>query len=203
MATRRAETSSDSRKMLLDAASDLFAERGYQQTTFTDLVERTGISRGSISWHFGNKEGLVAAVLDYRCDEVLDSLASIEEMSPGDIRTLLEEQVRNGTMLRLNQLLLGLYVEALKPDSPIRDKFVSLHERIRASLRSWADQAVRLPDGMNADDLSVLLLGAGLGIILQWMITPDKVNSDSAIRALEIALRQFTDHAGEGSEQLD
>src|SRR5882757_2991717 len=131
MATRRAETSRESRIMLLDAASDLFAEKGYQQSTFTDLVDRTGISRGSIAWHFGNKEGLLTAVLDYRCDDVLETLASVEDMSAYEIRSLIDEQVSNGTLLRLNQLLLGLYVEALKPESPIRTKFVNLHDRIR------------------------------------------------------------------------
>jgi TetR/AcrR family transcriptional regulator, acrAB operon repressor len=200
MATRRAETSRESRIRLLDAASDLFAERGYQQTTFADLVDRTGISRGSIAWHFGNKEGLLTAVLDYRCDEALDALASIEELPPREVRTFLEEQVGNGTLLRLNQLLLGLYVEALKPESPIRGKFVNLHERIRTSLRSWANQAVELPDGIDAEDVAVLLFGAGLGIILQWMIVPEKVNSDSAVRALQIVLRQFSDGAGKHSE---
>jgi len=203
MATRRAETSRESRIMLLDAASDLFAEKGYQQSTFTDLVDRTGISRGSIAWHFGNKEGLLTAVLDYRCDDVLETLASVEDMSASEIRSLIDEQVSNGTLLRLNQLLLGLYVEALKPESPIRTKFVNLHDRIRASLRHWAEQAVELPDGINSDDLAVLLFGAGLGIILQWMLAPDKVDGDSAVRALQIALRQMSGGAVEDDKPSD
>ncbi|WP_280213329.1 TetR/AcrR family transcriptional regulator, partial [Nocardia cyriacigeorgica] len=64
MADRRAETTRESRRLLIEAAAGLFVEKGYQQTTFADVAARSGVSRGSIPWHFGNKEGLLAAVLD-------------------------------------------------------------------------------------------------------------------------------------------
>lgn len=64
MTTRREQTSQESRELILAAAADLFAAKGYRQTTFADVAERSGISRGSIPWHFGSKEGLLLAVLE-------------------------------------------------------------------------------------------------------------------------------------------
>ena len=71
MATRREHTSTESRELILTAAAELFAAKGYRQTTFADVAERSGISRGSIPWHFGSKEGLLLAVLERSVDLVL------------------------------------------------------------------------------------------------------------------------------------
>jgi AcrR family transcriptional regulator len=62
--TRRAQTSHESRELILAAAAELFAGKGYRQTTFVYAAMRSGISRGSIPWHFGSKEGLLLAVLE-------------------------------------------------------------------------------------------------------------------------------------------
>jgi len=62
--TRRAQTSHESRELILAAAAELFAGKGYRQTTFVYVAMRSGISRGSIPWHFGSKQGLLLAVLE-------------------------------------------------------------------------------------------------------------------------------------------
>src|SRR5215210_270701 len=55
--------SARSRRALVDAATTLFAERGYRDTSVQAIGERAGVSRGSIFWHFGSKEGLLWAVV--------------------------------------------------------------------------------------------------------------------------------------------
>src|SRR2546423_1737224 len=58
------EQSARSRKALVEAATTLFAERGYGETSVQAIGERAGVSRGSIFWHFGSKEGLLWAVVE-------------------------------------------------------------------------------------------------------------------------------------------
>ena len=48
----------------LDQAMHLFWERGYEATSMQDLVDRTGVHRGSLYATFGNKEKIFLAVLD-------------------------------------------------------------------------------------------------------------------------------------------
>ncbi|TMF15032.1 MAG: TetR/AcrR family transcriptional regulator [Chloroflexi bacterium] len=54
--TRRGETS---RAAILNAALDLFQERGYEATTMRSIAERTGVSLGSSYHYFPSKEHLV------------------------------------------------------------------------------------------------------------------------------------------------
>ena len=61
--SRKREQSQQSRERLIDAATRLFAERGYRDASVQAIGEEAGISRGSIFWHFGSKEGLLWAVV--------------------------------------------------------------------------------------------------------------------------------------------
>ena len=50
------------RRVLLDAAREVFTERGYSQASIADVVERAGSSVGSLYHHFGGKSELFLAL---------------------------------------------------------------------------------------------------------------------------------------------
>lgn len=53
-----------SRSALLEAAEDLFAERGFDATSLGDVAKRAGLSRGTPNYFFGSKDQLYEAVLE-------------------------------------------------------------------------------------------------------------------------------------------
>ncbi|MEV0296231.1 TetR/AcrR family transcriptional regulator [Nocardia sp. NPDC050710] len=183
MADRRAETTRESRNMLIVAATALFVEKGYQQTTFADVAERSGISRGSIPWHFGNKDGLLVAVLDHASEALLegsDDADSTRAPRPDDFVV----QTKRSSMVRTSLLFVALYVEAVDPQSPIHDRYVALHDRLRDAAKRWINAFVRLPDAVTADDLAVILVGAAIGIHLQAAMAPERIRMDHAVDKL-------------------
>ncbi|MCP2287547.1 TetR family transcriptional regulator [Nocardia amikacinitolerans] len=194
MADRRAETTRESRRMLIDAASALFVEKGYQQTTFADVAQRSGISRGSIPWHFGNKEGLLAAVLDQASETLLEASDRADAADSSRAFDLVA-QAKRATMARTSLLFVTLYVEAVKPTSPIHDKYVALHERLRQSTTRWIERFARLPETMTADDLATVLVGAAIGIHVQSAMTPDRIDIDRAIDQLGELLKPYVAEA--------
>jgi AcrR family transcriptional regulator len=52
------------RDRLITTATRLFAERGYDRTSVEMVLQESGVSRGSLYYHFGNKEALFEAVLE-------------------------------------------------------------------------------------------------------------------------------------------
>ncbi|MCC6498269.1 MAG: TetR/AcrR family transcriptional regulator [Propionibacteriaceae bacterium] len=57
-------TPTDSATRILDAASELFAERGYQATTTRLIAERAGVNEVTMFRAFGNKQGVLRAIAD-------------------------------------------------------------------------------------------------------------------------------------------
>jgi TetR/AcrR family transcriptional regulator, repressor for neighboring sulfatase len=60
---------------VLSSAADLFAERGPAATSIRDIAVRSHVNHGLIHRHFGTKDRLVGAVLDYLGGHLADLLA--------------------------------------------------------------------------------------------------------------------------------
>lgn len=67
------------RRALVEAARSLFIERGFERTTLADVVDRAGGSLSTLYKLFGNKGGLLAAVVQERVRSNEDMLAQIAE----------------------------------------------------------------------------------------------------------------------------
>ena len=63
----------------MDAAEDLFAERGYSATSLGDVADRVGIRSPSLYNHFRNKEALYSEVLDRLLREFARPLEELQE----------------------------------------------------------------------------------------------------------------------------
>ena len=59
--SRKAEKSEITRRALIGAARDLFAERGYACVSTEEIVQRAGVTRGALYHHFLGKEELFKA----------------------------------------------------------------------------------------------------------------------------------------------
>lgn len=59
------------RESLLEAAIELFAERGVDGASVAEITRRAGVAQGLVSYHFGGKEQLIAAVMDRWFETVL------------------------------------------------------------------------------------------------------------------------------------
>lgn len=57
--------SEQTRQRILNAACELFGARGFEGTGLRDVETASGVNRGLIAYHFGNKEDLWKAVVDF------------------------------------------------------------------------------------------------------------------------------------------
>ncbi len=188
MATRRAQTSRESRQLLIRAATELFAERGFRQTTFADIANRSGISRGSIPWHFGNKDGLLQAVIEELTVNMADLDSAAHDLADGLDRV--RDQVRQPTM----RLLITLVAEAVEPGSPVHAFYAQLHDTIRKWVAGWVAES-DIPTGTSRADFVAVVVGAIIGLHQQWRVAPESVDLDRcfvALKAMSISGRDAT-----------
>jgi AcrR family transcriptional regulator len=64
MAKRRIDTMEQNRVKLIAAAREAFAEKGYSAASMDELTAKASLTRGALYHNFGDKRGLLAAVVD-------------------------------------------------------------------------------------------------------------------------------------------
>lgn len=55
------------RRQILEVATELFAERGFQGTTTHEIADRAGVNEALVFRHFPRKQDLYWAVIDFKC----------------------------------------------------------------------------------------------------------------------------------------
>ena len=66
------------RLKLIEAAIDEFNEFGIENASYNRIIERSGLSKGSVYYHFDNKNALLAIVIEEICDRVLQAVPEKE-----------------------------------------------------------------------------------------------------------------------------
>jgi AcrR family transcriptional regulator len=74
--TKKQQQGEQSRELILDATERLMATRGYAATSISDIRAACGLPPSSIYWHFGSKEGVLAAVMERGADRFFAAIPS-------------------------------------------------------------------------------------------------------------------------------
>lgn len=132
-------TTQNGAERLLDAACELFSERGYDGTSIRDIVRLAGTNLNSVNYYFGGKQGLYAAVLrreraraesDVRTqlppvDSRADAAQRLRKLVEHLLRLFLDQQSR---LPRLAAL------EIVNPSPAFAELVPELHAREQAEL---------------------------------------------------------------------
>ncbi|MFJ5985843.1 TetR/AcrR family transcriptional regulator [Lentzea sp. NPDC092896] len=176
------EIGDESRRRILDAAEELFAERGFDRTSFVDIAKRSGISRGSIPWHFKNKDGLVMAVVERVVGRIWPAERYEAVPSLTEVFAETAELLRSGN----SALVFMILVEALSDRGVVHEQYREFFARRREGIETL----LRLKRPATADPekaaeqertAAVALNGALLGIHLQALVDPGNVDLDAAL----------------------
>ena len=77
--TDRSTNGADKRRVILDAAVQVFARKGYHAARVGDIAAEAGIAHGLLYHYFGSKEEVLETVFRENWRELLDTFARIEE----------------------------------------------------------------------------------------------------------------------------
>jgi AcrR family transcriptional regulator len=74
---RRIAQGDATRRQLLEVATRLFAEQGYEDTSIEQVLREAGVSRGSLYHHYDSKDRLFEAVVEYVEQGVVEQLMGV------------------------------------------------------------------------------------------------------------------------------
>ena len=102
--TRKQQQGEQSRELILDATERLMAIRGYAATSISDIRKACGLPPSSIYWHFGSKEGVLAAVMERGAQRYFAAIPADVDVER-QLDAVVSQQSRHPDFLRLFLLL--------------------------------------------------------------------------------------------------
>ena len=178
----------DCRENLISATIPLFAAKGLNGVSVRELARAAGVNLSMISYYFGSKEGLYAAVLTEQF-AILEKLEEIEQMEIDTLQKF-ELYVRaTVSRYRKNPYLLRFYTSELTNPTACFETIIkpAIKRVVQMLLDTFTDglSHEKFRDGLNPAD-TVLALS---GMINFYFL-------------LEPVTAEFVDHSPERDEQL-
>jgi AcrR family transcriptional regulator len=178
------------RTQVLRCATELFAERGYHQTTVEDIVTRAGIARGTFYVYFHDKRSIFDELLDGFMAEINERIIRIDPALGADgCLELLRKNVREIVATCVEQQLLTkiLLSDAvgLDPDfdRKLLDFYAQALELLESALVLGQEMGV-VRKSCDARLVSICILGALKEIMVQVTMRGFELDVTTAVEEL-------------------
>lgn len=178
-AVRPREATLERRRRILEAASEVFGEKGYVKGSLADIAERVGITHAGVLHHFGSKDQLLLAVLAHR--DITD-VEHLESRHIPDGLELFKHLVltaeRNETRAGIVQAFTVLSAESVTDDHPAKEFFLERYETLRAEIRTALTTICSTDDPPAPSDIdraTASIVAVMDGLQVQWLLAPDQI----------------------------
>jgi AcrR family transcriptional regulator len=202
---RSRPTRAQTRARLLQAAGEVFAERGYDRASLDDVAAAAGLTKGAVYSSFAGKDELFYALMAERIDERLALVAaavdrqSTPEAMSSDVGSGLVELISSQADWHL--LFIEFWARAVRDDG-LREDFARHRRAARDVIarfleRQAAEIGVEIP--IPADQLAVAVLALSNGIAIEQLADPETVDPSTFSVILGLLLQGLRESAGPGA----
>ena len=191
-----ASKSERTRQRIIDAANQLFYRKGYNRTSFSDVVEEAEVPRGNIYYYFKTKDEILRAVIQTRLETIRNMLADWDRNIPEPLDRL-ERFVRimydsTPALLRSGCPMGTLNTELAKDQPELQAEAKQLFDQFQTWLaRQFAD--LGYPD--EARELALQLMARGQGLIVIAQVYQDPGFLERGTRELNRWLEELARYA--------
>ncbi len=180
------------RERILDAAMNIFSAKGFHDTKLDEIVAEASISKGSIYFHFPNKEKLFIALVDQFAD-VIERRAreAIEDEAPGMDRVRVALEAVLETFAKYRRPAKLLLVQAVGLGAVFERKRMEVTDRFALLIQTYLDEAVA--DGsiapVNTHIVAHAWMGAIYSVVIQWVYTGEPSRDEILHTLLPLLLK--------------
>ncbi len=167
-----------SRNRILDAATEIAAERGYEGTSIGAVSAKCGLPASSIYWHFKDKDDLIAAVIErsfehwlkvWQLPEDVVARERLMEVAVGTAKAVMDSP----DFLRLG-LMLALERRPVEPRA--RARFIQVREQAHEALSSSLRELALGLSEAQVDQLATYAIAGADGLFIAKEIGGDTVD---------------------------
>lgn len=179
---RTAEKGS-SREQILEAATRVFAQRGYRDASIAEIADEAGFSKGALYWNFKSKAELFFALLD-RVEDRLRILLTLIASAPTERDVTAELSRGLSALLEQNRDMVLLFHEytALAVRDPAlaeryAERFAGFRKEVAGAIEARFE-ALGVPLSMPAGNLATVVMSLVVGLSVEQLTEPNAVSED-------------------------
>jgi AcrR family transcriptional regulator len=208
MARTQADRRAETRALLIAAAADLFARKGFHAVSAEAVAAAANRTTGALYDHFGGKEGLLLALLEGWMEQTIADLSSelyripdLDQRMTALWRGISRPNERRNEAWILLEFELWLHgVRDPQIGEPLADRFRFARAGLAGGLEQWsAADGFTLP--APSEDVAVQVLGLLLGAAFQHRLDPAVVPEEVVVAGLRRLLGIAGPAADEESRQ--
>lgn len=183
------EISEKTRSRILDAAADVFADKGYYDARMDEIVKISHTSKGAVYHHFPSKNYIFFVLIDKFTELLEDRLkAAIEKEEHGLQRLDAALNICMQTFGQHRRLAKITLVQAVGLGEPFETKRQKINDRFAEIIKKYLDQAVAdgsIPE-MDTEVVARAWMGALNEVVLRWIYTgsPEPERATPALRTM-------------------
>jgi AcrR family transcriptional regulator len=171
-----------SRRLLLEAATQVFTQRGYRGATVDAILAEAGLSKGAFYWHFSSKEELFHTLLRERIErpiqeliELLHSAPADQDMAPEASQRFLEFFERERETILLEQEYWALATREPKLRARYAKRQAELRSALAHALDARAKQLGAPPFSTPTEEVATAYLALANGLALAKLIDSEAI----------------------------
>jgi AcrR family transcriptional regulator len=187
---------------ILDAALDVFARKGYHDTRMDEIVAGSQTSKGSIYFHFPNKEQLFLALVDQFANLLERRITeAISEHDRGMVKVQAALEACLATFGRYRRQAKVLLVQASGLGNTFEQKRLAINDRFAGLIANYLQEAVEVGEiaPMDTEVVAQAWMGAIYNLVIRWVYTGEP-DSERIVRALVPMLLQSVGYQGETAD---
>ena len=162
------------REQILEAAHVCFGESGYHAATMDDLVRASGLSKGSLYWHFQSKEEVFLGLLDAVSENIFADWDAINSTSRNSLEILRRNFESSVESFSRERTFLRSWIEFLSHPAA-RKRMSNAYADSRGRLAKTIEDGRAegsLRAGPPAEQVAASLIGVVEGLLLQGLVDP-------------------------------
>ncbi len=193
------------RQQIIDATLRVLARKGWNETSIDEISREADVSRGLVSYHFGDKAALLAGVLE-RCEQIFRRGGSAARDAATDPVERQRLSIRNGILsvrdYPLTYEVVMQFVIGGRSDPELAEKVREFHRTSRASvaqrIRDGQAQGVFRKD-IDPEAAAARHIAISMGIAQQWLLEPGSFDIDEVSRQAEDMMMGYLTTLGDRS----
>jgi AcrR family transcriptional regulator len=182
----------EKKNQILEAAVRVFANKGVNSATISDIAEAADVGKGTIYEYFKSKDEIITAGFHFFMGQVDESVQRRLFHLQDPLERLFAyfeawSEVLDSELLSYIEVVIDFWAEGLRrKDTALTMNLTEMYQEFRASLESLLDECIDKGciKAVDSRIVASILLGTLDGLLLQWILDRSVFDIKEAIEIL-------------------